>query len=373
MSALPKNRPHWSLPRAVGIVCVQFLGWWTAFFTILTLLALAEGIRLGQQGLRYVSHFSVEQIRVRELHVADDGRRAVALVGFRCQSMGAGIVPDVVLYDLQIPAMRRLDLSALEPRCVAISPRADAVAIAGADCSIYLATGRRNSGLEAGLSPSGEPRLLHRVGDEGIERLVFSPDGRQLAAVGVRFTHVLQFPEGRLAYQLAHQDGATTRAAFSDDARHLIVFHIVGHVKWYDARTGRLIDCRILTRQDALRTAVSSSGELVAGMSTEGRLSVWNLATDRELWHHQLEVSPNHTPNGLCFSPDGSLLAVACDWQDTYHLRYYDAFGGRLLGQSRRYEATFKGLTIAADQVLYAWDTEGVIHVTSGRTDSIAH
>ena len=68
-------------------------------------------------------------------------------------------------------------------------------------------------------------------------------------------------------------------------------------------------------------------------MFADGRMSVWNLAADRELWHSDIagychKVSHDNAPDAIGFSPDGRVLATACWADQTFWIQCYDANTG---------------------------------------------
>ena len=233
------------VPPAAGFLSLQFGCLWCACYVTLVLLAVVEGVFLRHMGVEYIPKSSLRHVSVRDFCVSADGRWAAARMSFRCGSAGAGITDDVVVFDRQRQTTRRLYLSQLEPRCLAISPTGESLAIACADRSIYVLEWSRDSATSS--EPlNGEKHFLHRARGLGITRLVFSPDGQQLAAVGTRHIHLLRIPAEGIGgpAALLHRwpcGGKAISVAFSDDSRSLVVFGLDGELRWYDSQGGQLV------------------------------------------------------------------------------------------------------------------------------------
>ena len=324
----------------------------------LVLLAMAEVVLLRRLGVECLPRSSPRYVSVGEFCVSDDGRWAVAQMGFRCALARERIIDDVVTCDLLAGTTRRLCLDQFQPRCVAISPTAESLAIACADRSIYVWSGPVSS-LPRGGPPTKNLRLLHRARDEGITRLIFSPDGRQLAAVGSRSVLVLRYPEGGLLNRLAW--AGTTSLAFAEDSRRLILVGRDGALCWWDTSRALQVGTKALAACQVDGAVVSADGGLVAYLFSDGRIAVRNLEADTELWQHSVPNFHNNASQAIDFSPSGSLLAHVCWTCEQYQFRCYDTLTGQCLGQSPRYDATFKGMAVTSNSVVHSWDTKGVI------------
>jgi hypothetical protein len=354
------TRPHGkrSWPRVAGAMGLQFAAWWYVFYVIMILLAVAEEVRLRRQGLRYLPPWAFDHVKVNEFQVTADGRGGVAVMGFRVSRAEARIVPDVVWFDLERRTASRLGLSRLAPRCVALAPHGDSIAIAS-DRSVFVASGI-GMGAPGDESMEWDVRVLHRTQDEDIGHLVFSPDGRLLAAVGVRYTYLVSLREGGPVYQLAQQD-RLARAIFSEDSQHLILFGFNQPLSRYDARSGRPIASRPLPEYEVVSTLLSAGGTLAAQLAADGDLSLWDLQAGAQRWRRHVAVAPQDAHTGLALSPDGRLLAVACAAGESFQVHFHDTNTGVLLGRSPVYDAAFKGLILGGDQIAYCWDMEGVL------------
>jgi WD40 repeat protein len=243
---------------ALGVLSARFAGWWFAFYAGLVAIALTEGIALRQLGMEYISRHALSHVRVRDVDASADGRWTVALVCFRYRRAGAGFINDVVVHDSQERTTRRLHLGELEPRCVAISPTGHSIAVGCVDRSVRVWQGPASGDEHRGRA--NEPaRVLHRLRDQWIARLVFSPDGRHLAVLGPRHVHLLRYPEGRLTARLTPH-GETIDAFFSSDSRHLIALDSERRTSRYDTGSGRHIGSAEWTDSPHIQVALSGSG-----------------------------------------------------------------------------------------------------------------
>jgi hypothetical protein len=101
--------------------------------------------------------------------------------------------------------------------------------------------------------------VLHRLRDQWIARLVFSPDGRHLAVLGPRHVHLLRYPDGRLTARLTPH-GEPIDVFFSGDSRQLIALDTDRKMSQYDTGDGRHIGSEEWTDAPHSRIALSAWG-----------------------------------------------------------------------------------------------------------------
>jgi WD40 repeat protein len=200
--------------------------------------------------------------------------------------------------------------------------------------SQYVATTSRDHSVRVFESSTGEPVAYLR--DEGAGSIIFSPDGRYLAAgLGgrIRFyqlsgeTMVRTFPRGRLI-----------SAAFSADGRY--VAH-GGTTEVFEVATGR----RVLAPERARgsRTvALSPDGRFVAA---DGPLTVLELNGGREVYRDNYDIMVT----GLAFSSDGRYLAIGTQRAvDLYDLSAGKQLLDRPLREPRAVSISADGKYLAA-------------------------
>ncbi len=345
------------IPRAAGFLTAHFSCLWCACYVALILVALAEVIVLRQCGVEGAPWFSSRRVSVGDVCVSKDNRWAAVQMSFRCQDSAGRIINDVVTYDLQRETKERLHLEQYRPRCVSISPTDQSIAIASDDNSIYV--WNRPLARATGGDPSTGLRFLGRVGDEGIQRLIFSPDGRKLAVFGRQFIHLLRYADGKLCLRLANDD--TSSLAFSRDSRRLVLLGRDGTVRRWDTSSCQQIGSRAWVAQSVIRTALAADGRLAAFVCADGSLSVWSLESGKQLWRHGDSSPDEHVAQAVEFSPRGSLL-VHVGWTcQQYRISCFDGLTGQSLGQSLHCVAVFKGIVAGSDDAVYSWDRMGVI------------
>lgn len=324
----------------------------SVFSAAVIAMACGEAFVLWLGGTAFVEKSSPEKICIGDFSISTNGKWGVSRVTFN--SKGSGIVHDAVLHDLRDQTAKRLHLRC-SPRCVAVSPASDVVAIACWDGAIRVWEG--SPSRLARLSASGERmRLLDRISDDPIS-LVVSPDGRLLAAVGERFSYVWRCPRGQLLQKLAHKDGTSRFVLFSSDSRHVLSSGAKGKVCLRDAYSGQIIK-EIKVISPVVGAAVTSAARLAAFVDGSGKVRVCSLVTAKELWSQPSRAQL------VAFSPDGRFLAT--DYYEVgaggyWRINVYDASRGQRICQLTGHDTPFPGLVYAADGLLYSYDQRGRI------------
>jgi WD40 repeat protein len=171
-------------------------------------------------------------------------------IGLICCCPLLADVPEKPKYSLVLQAPPATSVDS-----VAVSPDGSLVATAGGEGGVRLYNAK-----------SGE--LLRTIGEVGDRDVVFSPDGRLLAAAG---------------------------------------FHMDKIVGVYDVQTGkRVLALEGQTEWEADATVFSPDGKLLASTGTDKQILVWELATGK--LRHQLKNQPYRIA-ALAFSPDSATLA----------------------------------------------------------------
>lgn len=175
-------------------------------------------------------------------------------------------------------------VSARVPKLVLQAPPATSVnSVTVSPDDSLVATASGEGGVRLYDARTGA--MLRVLGDVGDRSVVFSPDGRNLAAAG---------------------------------------FHMDKHVGVYDVRTGKRVGALAgHTEWEADATAISPDGKLLASTGTDKQLLVWDLATGT--LRHRLAGQPFRLP-ALAFSPDNAVLAAGGDRL----IRLWDMTTGRV-------------------------------------------
>jgi len=151
-----------------------------------------------------------------------------------------------------------------------------------------------------------------------VEDLAFSPDGTVLAAgLGVYGVALHQLPDGSELLQL--HGGYDNRIAFSPDGEMIATGNRNGVVWLWRVEDGeQLAEFEPLTDEWIRTLAFSPDGEILAAGHWDGTVYLWRVGDGRLL--HTLESETDYCKaEGLAFSPDGALLAVAGarhEWDD---------------------------------------------------------
>jgi serine/threonine protein kinase/WD40 repeat protein len=161
------------------------------------------------------------------------------------------------------------------------------------------------------------PRALCRSSHSSSEvlALAYNPDGMTLAASGRGRTNLWDAGTGRLLLDI-ESGNYTPTLAFSPDGNHIAEGHInpfggTPAVQVRELESGRGIQTLLGLTEKAIKTTFSSDSRLVAGLSTDWHVGIWDRPANRLL--HILELTPGiFTDNAaLAFSPDGRQFAFS--------------------------------------------------------------
>ncbi|MFI9833179.1 helix-turn-helix domain-containing protein [Streptomyces sp. NPDC051913] len=156
---------------------------------------------------------------------------------------------------------------------------------------------------------TGAVRTVHAGGGELVRGLVFAPDGRTLAVVGIegdgdRVT-LLDPATGRTVRTLRPGIRSPLSLAFSPDGRSLATVGTTnGQVRTWDVRTGDLL-ADFGVGEGVTSPAYSPDGRALA-MGTVSGVQLWDLGTTQKRG-----TLPTRSPTAMAFSPDGRTLAIA--------------------------------------------------------------
>jgi WD40 repeat protein len=172
----------------------------------------------------------------------------------------------------------------------------------------------------------GTTRFWHYAerGNEGVNALAFSPDGRTLAALGYQdgCVSLWEVPSGRMLRKWEGDDADRCgEIAFSPCGRLLAVASNDGLRLW-DPATGQFVRQLVKAHCSVHGVAFSPDGRLLAGaLWLTGEAVVWEVDTGKQVARFEADPHPlwpddyMHTRSDLfrsvAFSPDGKWLAVA--------------------------------------------------------------
>jgi WD40 repeat protein len=187
--------------------------------------------------------------------------------------------------------------------------------------------------LPAGASTRlGTTRFWHIAerGNDGVNDIAFSPDGRTLAALGYQdgCISLWDVPAGRLIRKWDADDADRCGEIVYSPCGRLLAVGSNDGVRVWDPETGKLVRQFADNRTLVHGIAFSPDGTLLAAaLSIEGRVDVWALATGELVAAYKSDPHPLHGPNhfmrsdkfhGVAFSPDGRFIGAAGEYS-VYH------------------------------------------------------
>ncbi|MFC7381721.1 NACHT and WD repeat domain-containing protein [Sphaerisporangium rhizosphaerae] len=196
---------------------------------------------------------------------------------------------------------------------IAFSPDGRLLAAAGHDRRLWIWNAADGKPVGVPLRPDDQRA------DIAPDVVAFSPDGKLLAAGcndgTVRLWDLTAgHPVGPPVRRFAGPYSAVTTIAFSPDGTALAAGSD-GQVRLWSTTTGRLLGAPLQVQPSGSSGSVntvafSPDGKLMATYATSGLVRLWNPATGR-LVRQFLSGAPSNSAEGMAFSPDGRLLAVA--------------------------------------------------------------
>ncbi len=269
---------------------------------------------------------------------------------------------------------RRFSWATKSSSITALSPDGNSLAVwSGAESEVCLWDLRTDKMV----------RVLQKQEKGGIHTLIFSGDGRLLAAGSFDpFVHIWDSRDGKLLHRL---DTKALNLAFSPGGKYLAsttAFDPTAEnaVHLWDMHSGnriRSLKCSGMvygmsfSADDKVLAAVIADRHL-----RTGSVQLWDTTTGKELCRHVGHQEPGGT---VAFSPDGKLVASGIGtvgyWDNSVHI--WEAATGRLI---RRFEGHHScvgalsfspdGLSVASgagDSTILLWD------ITGQRTDGRWH
>jgi WD40 repeat protein/transcriptional regulator with XRE-family HTH domain len=183
---------------------------------------------------------------------------------------------------------------------VVFSPDGSQLATAGSDLTVKLWDARTGTELK---TFGGHTGWVFTVG--------FSPDGRFLISGSQDGTaKVWDIASGVELMTLAGHTGGVGEVSISPDGKFVVTGSDDGTARVWDITPEGSRDLRTLAEHDdvVLEVTISPDGRLGATASWDGTAKVWDLESGEEL---MTLIGHTDQLGGVAFSPDGSLLATA--------------------------------------------------------------
>jgi WD40 repeat protein len=315
------------------------------------MMAGVEAGLLWQRGIRYTPASSFGRVWASHVSFDANGISAAAIVAFK-QNSQEGCWRDVVLLRLRRGGAVPLGVRSLQPQDVAIAPGGNAVAIVCGDGSIHAVSDLFNVTAEATMPRS---RLFARSEDRNVARLVFSPDGSRLAAIGECSVTVWQWPDGTRLSRRRHSSKTLRVLAFSEDSGKIVSLGQERELCIWDANSGKLIEANAMT-EDARFAVLSPDTRLVASLVPQGqRILMRPLGGGDPLWQATWSFP------AIAFDHQGRRVASVVTQRGRIGIDVRDALTGKQLSILYGHDDVVAGLAFCSDGLLYSWDCGGHI------------
>lgn len=338
------NRRSWAFRTA------QFALLWSRIFVVILLIAGVEGLVIWCGGFRYQPKSAACRVWTGPLSIDREGSVAAACLKVM-QSRDQGYWTDVVFVDLRGRKIATLGARDLEPQVVALSPSGDAVAFSGLDGVIY---GLNNYRPSARGRDIGREQRFASVDGAEFTQLLFSPDGKLLAADSKYFAVVWEWPTGKLLQCFEHAANAVDALSFSSDSRQIITPGPAGRLHVWNARSGEPVRDLPLAIPSPAQIALDPTWEHVA-LTDVLRADVGLTDSAKEHWQRDFSCPV------VGLDSQRKRLAVAATEGVNSSLGVYELGSGQPICPLDRRGALVTGLAFAPDGALLSWDLQGHI------------
>jgi WD40 repeat protein len=301
-------------------------------------VAAGDPLRGGNTALRYYDTATGRERRRLEGHRLPAYTLGFAADGESLLSVGG---EQVILWDAIAGQPRAQWKQRRGGAAVAVAPDCRTLAGVGSDSdekTIYLWD-----------AATGKERRRLRGHERGVVALAFSPDGRLLAS-GNPFEAIRTWDAGtgKVVLSLPEKHGAMA-LAFAPDGRLLASACLSGTVRLWDAGTGKLVRSLRGYQGWVNGLTFSPDGKVLAVAGADSQtVRLWEVATGKDLrprCGHRGDV------HALAYAPDGRTLASGGgDRQDgDTAIRVWDAASGRELRRLEGHAARVHCLAYAPD------------------------
>jgi WD40 repeat protein len=217
----------------------------------------------------------------------------------------------------------------------------------------------------------------------GVQAQAFAPDGKVVAGVFGNTVRLWEVPGGKEVHPFAGHRTGLRCVACAPDGRTIATSDKDGHMCLWQADSGRLLHAAQTLRSYQLGTAFSADARTLATAGPDSVIRLWDAATGRE--GQAIRMINMGGGWAVAFSPDGRTLAVECHEGDESTMGLWDMHSGKLLRRMGTHNlvdcaAAFApdGRILAAaaqDDMIRLWDvaTAGLLRQWKGpRAEALA-
>jgi WD40 repeat protein len=290
---------------------------------------------------------------------------------------------EVRLWDVESGREERVWRLPISVNCLAVSPDGKTVAAAGK--TQVDADGKPKAPVWL-LSPeTGAARVIHPGLDYAVNTLAFAPDGTRLACGDGPLASVYDLKARARTHLIRHETGTVERVGFSPDGRQLLVAR--AHTEaptctvWdvSPSRDGKLLKLTtpafVLDKSDDHWVAWSATAPtpfVLLRPHKKPVLTTWSAAGKLERTFDQAALEKEFggaaigwDAGGLYFLPDGRVLAVVARWHDRTGERQ-SATAVALDSQSGKREQLYRGPVQASEWFTAALSADGKLLALTG-------
>lgn len=325
---------------------------WLVGFAVVCLLAGIEGLLYWKSGFRYECNEAYSDVWIPKhaLAVDSSAQWIAARMYARRNDPTMGCAVDAVSIDLGQQKSTSLQLAGLRPHSVALSPSGDWMAVSCLDQTLFATK----------HPAAGERKMPLESVDDVIEILKFSPDERYLAGVGSNHIYVWDWPSGKLRWRAPNDQTTRAIVEFSSDSSTLLCSRTETQLCDWNIQSGYKIRDYSIGKRNCLDAAWSDDHEDWFFVLEEQEGVSVRLAADLGQAQSVQLFEEARVGPGLAVALSSRSIAFVPKFESR-KIRLYSILGEGFECEFAVGESTLMGVTFASDDILIAWDQQGII------------